>query len=489
MADNGQDRTSGAPHVVIVGAGIAGLSAAFFLRNEPVRITVLEGSSRLGGQLAVSEVAGVAVDEGADMTWRPKTGALITAAGLGDNITLAANSETAIWTRGELRLLPENQFMGVPADIDELEATGIVSPEGAARARQDYELPETEWDGDVSVADYIGGRQGQDVVDRLVDPFLYEMCAGHASELSYEVTMSLLATTSHKYRVLAEAADSLITKPHPKDTGIATIIGGFGSLPGALAKTVLAASPGAVVRTGAMVTDLARDEGGWRLTVGSAADPEYITADAVILAVPGHAAVKLLAGLPGAAPAAAELAEIPYASVVDITFAYPREAFPGGLASHGCGGYRVPWVDGRMVKSVTFVSVKWSHLQGDVEIVRCAAGGAGEDDLLLRDDADIAAQAAAELAEATGVVGDPVETRVTRWIDALPQYAPGHKSRVRRIRAAVATEPGLWLAGNSYDGVGAGFCIATARKATQQVLAWLESQAATRAEDEAKAIV
>ncbi|WP_141579083.1 protoporphyrinogen oxidase [Actinomadura sp. WMMA1423] len=470
MVVNGQEQGRERPHVVIVGGGIAGLAAAFFLRDEPVRVTVLEGASRLGGKLAVSEVEGVAVDAGADMVWRPKTAGLIAAAGLGDQITLAGTTSAAIWTRGKMRPLPEGQFMGVPSDMDQLAASGLLSPEGAARAREDLEMPSTVRDGDVAVGAHVARRLGQEVADRITDPFLYEMCAGRAEDLSYEATLTLLATTSDKYQSLAEAAGSLIATPHPKKTGIATITGGLGRLPDALAKAVVAASPGASVRTRAAVRELARTEDGWRLGVESAAGTEHIAADAVILAVPAGPASRLLAGATGATQATAELAGIPYAGVVDITLAYPRRAFPGGLAERGICGYRVPAVDGRVVKSVTFSTVKWPQAAAEVEIVRCRAGRMGEEDLLQRDDADLAGLAASELAEATGVVGDPVSTRVTRWDDSMPQYLVGHGDRVARIRTAVAAQPGLALCGAAYDGVGVGHCMATARKATHQVL-------------------
>ncbi|MGH3467177.1 MAG: protoporphyrinogen/coproporphyrinogen oxidase, partial [Thermocrispum sp.] len=219
--------------------------------------------------------------------------------------------------------------------------------------------------------------------------------------------------------------------------------------------------------TSATVSELARTASGWRLSVGSSADAEYIDADAVIVAVPAGPASKLLAGAPGAA---AGLAEIPYASTATITFAFPRAAFPGGLADRGYNGYRVPAVDGRAVNEVTFSSVKWPHLAGDLEIVRCSAGRIGGEDVLRRDDADLAALAAAELAEATGVAGDPVATRVRRWDDGLPQYTVGHLDRVNRIRAAVAEQPRLAVCGAAYDGVGVGNCVTTARKAADQVL-------------------
>ena len=486
MADNGQDQAGGVPHVVIVGGGVAGLSAAFFLRDKPVRVTVLEATSRLGGKLSMSQVADVAVDEGAESVyrWRPKTTGLLTAAGLGEQLTSASTMSSATWTRGAMRPLPGRQIMGIPADLDELARSGMLSDAGVARAREDLDLPPSDRDGDVSVASYVTGRLGQEVVDRLVDPFLAGVFAGRAEELSFEATLTPLAMASRKHASLAEAARSVMPPPlqpgeAPPPLGIATITGGLGSLPGVLAEAVLADSPGATVRTGATVSGLERTEHGWRLTVGSGADPEYITADAVIVAAPAGPAGRLLAGA-SAAPAAAALAEVPYASVATITFAYPRDAFPGGLAGLGLSGYRVPAVEERAVKEVIFSTVKWPHLKSELEIVRCSVGRTGEDDLLRRDDADLAALATSELAEVTGAAGAPVATRVVRWDDSLPQYTVGHVDRVARIRSSVAGQPGLAVCGAVYDGVGVGQCVASARKASDQVTAWLRKNAAAR---------
>src|SRR6201997_5179995 len=79
------------PPGVIIGGGTAGLAAAFFLKDEPVRVTVLEGSPRLGGKLSASDVAGVAMDEGAEalLARRPEGIELIKAVGLGDDLVPA----------------------------------------------------------------------------------------------------------------------------------------------------------------------------------------------------------------------------------------------------------------------------------------------------------------------------------------------------------------------------------------------------------------
>jgi oxygen-dependent protoporphyrinogen oxidase len=255
-----------------------------------------------------------------------------------------------------------------------------------------------------------------------------------------------------------------------------TLTGGLGTLPAYLAK-----ASGAEVRTSAMVRELTPAPGGWRLTVGSAAAPEQVDADAVIIAIPARPAQRLLASVPGASAAAAALGGISYASMAIVTLAYPRSAFPGpGLAALGWSGYLVPAVDGRAVKAVTFSSVKWPHLTehgaGPLEIVRCSVGRIGEEALLQRSDDELAALAAAELAEATGVAGGPVAARVTRWGGALPQYTVGHLDRVAAIRAGVAAQPGLAVCGAAYDGVGIPACVATARSAVSQVLAFLAAR-------------
>ena len=487
------------PHVVIVGGGIAGLAAAFFLRDEPVRVTVLEGSPRLGGKLSVSEVAGVAVDEGAEalLVTRPEGTGLIAQVGLAGDRVEPGTTSSAIWTLGALRPLPRRQFMGVPSDLAELARSGVVSGDGAARASQDLELPPTARDGDVPVADFVGARFGAEVVDRLVDPLLGGVYAGRSSDLSFDATMPALAAASRRYRSLAEAAGSLLPPPVPVPAGdqdrapagtrsggsvFTTLAGGLGLLP-----TFLAKASGAEVRTTAMARALSPAptgpgaRRGWRLTVGSAAAEEHIDADAVIIAVPARPASRLLAGVPGASVAVTAFGEISYASMAIVTLAYPRSAFPGaGLAALGWSGYLVPAVDGRAVKAVTFSTVKWPHLAdatvsgaGPLEIVRCSVGRIGEEALLQRADEDLAAVAAAELEAATGVRGAPVAHRVTRWGGALPQYTVGHLDRVARIRAAVAGQPGLAVCGAAYDGVGIPACIATARAAASQVMDFL----------------
>jgi protoporphyrinogen/coproporphyrinogen III oxidase len=469
--------TGTTPHVVVIGGGIAGLAAACYLRDEPVRVTVLEGSPRLGGKLSASDVAGVAMDEGAEalLARRPEGIELIAATGLSADLVPAGVTSSAIYTRGAMRALPRRQFMGVPADMDELAATGVISAEGIARARA--EQPLTADGADASVTEYIGSRLGVEIVDRLVDPLLGGVYAGRSEDLSFQATLAPLAAAAHGYPTLTGAVTSLLPPAPAVDNSekqptappvFITLTSGLGALPESVAK-----ASGADVRTNAMVRELERTATGWRLTIGSAADPEYLDADAVILATPAAAAARLLAG---PVPAAAgQLRDIPYASMAIITLAYRAQDFPVQQRS----GYLVPAVDGRAVKAATFSTVKWPHLaaqapeRAPVHIVRCSIGRSGDVAVLQRDDSDLAALAEAELAETIGVTARSVARRVTRWGGGLPQYNVGHLDRVSRIRAAVAGQPGLAVAGAAYDGVGIPACVATAKSAVAQVTAYL----------------
>ncbi len=476
--------TGAPPRVVVVGGGIAGLAAAFYLRDAPVTVTLLEGAPRLGGKLCASDVAGVPMDEGAEalLARRPEGTDLITATGLGDDLVPAGTTSSAIYTRGAMRPLPRRQFMGVPADMDELAASGIVSAEGVARARQEPDLPDEP--GDVSVTEYVGGRLGGEIVGRLVDPLLGGVYAGRSEELSFAATLAPLAAAARTYPTLTQAAASLLPPDRPPSDNsnrpadnsnrpapvFVTLTTGLGALPDAIAK-----ASGADIRTSAMVRELERTGAGWRLTVGSAADPEYLQADAVIIATPAAPAARLLSRTIPAASSA--LSQIPYASMAIITLAYRAEDFPAQERS----GYLVPAVDGKAVKAVTFSTIKWPHLarHAPVHIVRCSIGRIGEAAILQRDDQDLVKLAAAELAAAAGVTKAPVACRVTRWGGALPQYNVGHLDRVARIRAAVSDQPGLAVAGAAYDGVGIPACVATAKAAAGQALRHLRAAGAT----------
>ena len=453
------------PRVVVVGAGIAGLAAAAALaRDGRVSVTVLEGSPRVGGKLSRGEVAGVVTDLGAEavLARRPEGVGLIDSLGLSSEIVHPAVLSSAVWSRGALRSLPAGHVMGVPTRLRALASSGIVSPAGVLRAALGVALPARSAEGDRSVADAIGSRLGREVVDRLVEPLLGGVYAGRADELSLQATLPQVAGRVGG-RSLMRAMRSM-SAPRP-DAGpvFAGLPGGVARLAEAVADDV--AAHGGVVRLDSAVRSLERTADGWRLVVGSAAAPEAVEASAVVIAVPAAPAARLLAST--APDAAAELAGIEYASMAIVTMAFKPSAFEKPLVG---SGFLVPAVEGKLIKAVTFSSVKWGWYPDDVVMLRCSIGRRGEASSLQRGDEELIAGALADLASTIGVSGAPIDAVVTRWGGALPQYAVGHLERVGRIKTAVAGVDGLALCGAAYDGVGIPACVGSGQAAATRIL-------------------
>lgn len=438
--------------VVVVGGGIAGIAAAWFLRDHEV--TLVDGATTLGGKLRTSDVAGHPVDEGAEqlLVRRPEALALAKDVGLGDQLVHPVTSTASVWARGRLRPLPPRTLMGVPSSARSLQ--GVIAPWQVARASLDHVLPGAAPADDVSVSSYVGGRLGRSVVAALVEPLLGGVYAGRADELSLFATMPQLPRVDGSLMTAVRAA-----VPPPSGEPV------FAALPGGLQQLADATlrQSGATVIRGRSVRRLERLAAGWRVVHGATVDEQQLEADAVVVAVPAQPAARLLADIVPAA--AAELADIDYASVAIVTLAFPAADMPALAGS----GYLVPVQPGRPVKAVTFTSSKWAHLQDDVVVVRASIGRHGDVTDLQRDDDELVSTVRDELTRTVGVTASPVATRVSRWGGGLPQYAVGHLDRVRRIREAVASVHGLAMCGAAYDGVGVPACIASARKAATEI--------------------
>jgi oxygen-dependent protoporphyrinogen oxidase len=447
--------------VVVVGGGIAGLAAAYQLAVDGIDVTLIESTDVVGGKLRISEVAGVAVDEGAEMFLRrvPEALELVDTLGRSAEVVSPRITSAAVWSRGELRPMPAGTVMGVPSDPAALR--GVLTTAEVTRAGLDRFLPGAPPGDDVSVGEWVGRRVGRAVVDRLVDPLLGGVYAGRADDLSLAATIPQLPRDE---RSLLAAARRVVPAIAPTDPVFATVTGGMGSLPASIAALIQA--NGGVIVTGRAVRRIERAESGWRVVHGPTIDEQVTDADAVIVAVPAAPAARLLSDVVPAA--ASELASIEAASMAIVTTAWQAADAPRLSSS----GYLVPAIYDRPVKAVTFASSKWEHLSvPGVVIVRCSIGRHGDIADLQRDDADLVSAAAAELTSYAGFRGTPIDTRVSRWGGALPQYAVGHRDRVARIRAAVSAVPGLALCGAAYDGVGVPACIRTGLAAAEQVSA------------------
>lgn len=442
---------------MVVGGGLAGLVAARELAVLGREVLVLEAAASVGGKLRLADVAGVRVDVGAEamLQRRPEGVELVTALGL--PVVHPAVTTSRVWSRGALHPLPRS-VMGVPADLSDLARSGVLSAEGLDRVRAEASLPvgrrlaEGE---DVSVGDLVAERLGDEAVDRLVEPLLGGVYAGHARLLSVRATVPQVAAWSGAGSLVAQAAASVgVADGRPVFAGVA---GGMGLIPEALV-----AAGGFTTRVGATVRGLRRTTAGFELVVGPTTTAEVVTADEVVLAVPAAPAARLLAGI--AAAAAADLAAVESASMAVITLAFRAADLPDLPGS----GFLVPPIEALTIKAATFSFAKWEWVRAaghGLLLLRTSVGRHREESALQVDDDALVTAALADLATATGLTARPVDTHVQRWGGALPQYNVGHLARVARIRSAVDGVPGLAVCGAAYDGVGVPAVIASARRA------------------------
>jgi oxygen-dependent protoporphyrinogen oxidase len=478
-------------HVVVVGGGITGLVAAYRLSQAGSEVTVIE-PGRIGGKVQTSVFAGRPVDEGADnfLLRVPWALALCHDLELDGELVSPVERSAHVFVDGARHTIPAGHVLGVPTDLSALAASGIVSPAGVERARQDLDLPADPADpavagGDVALGPYLRRRLGDEVVDRLIDPLLGGINAGDTTLMSLAAVVpqldaaarsgdpslirSCLAQRDAQARSGAlpsagsGAVVAAIAEPAPAGAPpvFAAPLGGMARIVDAL----LALMPAVDVRQGRRVVELrgAGDApagaGRPRVTLD---DGTVLEPDAVVLATPAHVSGPLLAEV--SAEASATLSAIDHSSVAMLTIAVDRQLLGSVEGASGC---LVPRDQGTLMTAVSYATSKWAQLRDpdrDDVILRASAGRVGDERQRELDDAALTEAVLADLDRVVGLHGQPREIRVGRWDRSLPQYAPGHLDRIDAVEAALEGS-GIVLAGMALRGVGIPACVRSAELA------------------------
>jgi protoporphyrinogen/coproporphyrinogen III oxidase len=446
------------PRIVVIGAGLSGLTTAYSLHKKAreqgrtVDVTVLEASSRTGGNLVTEHHDDLLIDGGADgwVAAKPEGAALCREAGLGDALieTIAANRRVYVAHHGSLVRMPEGVVLGLPTKIRPVLRSPLISPLGKLRMLADFCMPRTKiLSDDISLGELVEQRLGRETVAALVEPLLAGIYAGDAWKLSAKSTFPKLLEIARTDRSMLRAAKTAAPARHGGTvvaSAFLSLKNGMGSLPDAL----VALLPPNTVRLNTVVEKVHRSENNtWMVVLR---DGTALVADHVVIGLPAHAAAKLVRETSQVLGGA--LSEIPYTSAATVFFGYTRRDIAHPLDATG---FVVPKREGMRLLAGTWVSSKWPGRASEKTfLMRGFLGGLGREDGLKRDDRELVAEARIDLERLMKTRAEPFFTRVFRFTQTSPLPAVGHTKRVAMIRKQLSSTQGLHCIGSAYDGVG-----------------------------------
>jgi len=455
--------------VAIIGGGIAGLSAAFYLeraRRSGANLDwlLLEKSGRLGGVIRSELHQGYVLEAGPDsfLTIKPEGAQFCRDLGIADQLISSndADRKTYIVLKGRLVPIPEGLEFMVPTRIMPMASTPLFSWSTKLAMAREWFTGARNRNGDESVGDFVRRHFGQEMVDRVAEPLLAGVYGGNAEQMSIRAVLPRFAEMERDSGSLVRATlkarkmrGKSSTTPQPL----------FTSLKNGMQEMVnaaVAALAGDRVRLRQEVTGVERCGAGWVVKTEERSEPF----DAVILATPAPAAAALLRG---ASPAVAtSLREIDYSSSAAVVFGYDRPInLPPGH------GFLVPRTEGRNMLACTFVHRKFPFRAPEgAALLRCFVSSSRVPDLNAQSDHWLLSTMLTELKEILGTSETPLFAHIYRWECALPQYSTGHIDRVAQIEKTLAETPGLHVIGNSLHGIGIPDCIRSGKQAAENLI-------------------
>ena len=441
--------------VIIIGAGITGLAAAFELAGRGIPFTVLEASNRAGGLILTEHIDGFTIEAGPDslLAQKPEGVRLCEELGLASRLISSTPPRTAyVLHRGRLYQLPSPSILGIPTTVPGIARYDLLP--WAARLRMALEpVMRRSRVPDESVASFFRRRFGAATVALIAGPLLGGIHAGDIETLSIRSLFPRLPD--------AEAGAGSVIRAFRKRRPRATGGGLFKSLASGMSEIVTAIErrlPQGSIRYGLQARALRAHPDGWTI----ACDREIIRGRSIILAIPAHAAGPLLAPLD--AEAAALCAAVPYVSTASISLAWRRSDVAHPLSG---SGFVVAKTQGApRITACTWASSKWEgRAPADRVLLRAFIGGARDPEAGSLQDAELAETARREVSEVLGISTPPLLARVHRWPHAGAQHVVGHLSRIRRLEERLASMPGLYVAGSGFRAIGIPDCVADGRAA------------------------
>ncbi|MDY6049598.1 MAG: protoporphyrinogen oxidase [Corynebacterium sp.] len=489
--------------VAIVGAGIAGLAAAWQIHRESpdIHVDIFEATDRIGGKLLTIEGELSALDMGAEafIARRQDMLDLVEDLGLTDRLVYSSLTTSRMYVGGQLRGFPPAGMMGIPVTPDGLE--DYLTKETLARITCESNpsvTPPMQWSvgSDVSIGGLVRERYGDDVADRLVDSMLGGIYSAHADDVGLRAALPGLAAQFDQMAAAGEPVSvsgaikqMLAARTAPPAHGappktassgegasaparkptFATLVGGFADIYEALAE-----QSGADIYVDSFVTGISGDSAtGFTVDGVSAQDDQgnsvRHTYDRVIVATPAPTAARLLRTVSPEAAGALANQHVANSVVVSLRIqlddGVPVPEYSGALVATG-----EPDVH---AKAFTLTSNKWPHLASKLPsgqvLVRCSFGYFGDDTYPKMDPEELTELALEDFDTVFGIRGEIVEAYVQTWFGGLPVYGVGHNDLVATVLEALPER--LSVTGAWVDGVGVPAVITHARRIASEAVA------------------
>ncbi|MFQ5793085.1 MAG: protoporphyrinogen oxidase, partial [Acidobacteriota bacterium] len=454
--------------VVVVGAGITGLTCAYGLGRRSIDCLLVEKRERAGGNVQTDRTEGFILDAGPDafLTQKPEALSLCRELGLEARLlpTNPAERDVYVLFRGRLHPLPEGMVLAVPTRLLPLALSRLFSPLGKLRMGLEVCMPRRRGEGEESIASFIERRFGREALERLAEPLLGGVHSGSPERLSMNRLFPRIVALEEKHGSLVRGMRKAraARRSGPPPPLFLSLTDGLSELVDALVRRL---RPGTLL----LESEVRRVQRKYDTYRTELASGETLVSPSLVLALPLRQAEQLARGI--SSRLAEALAKIPTVSTAVVFLAFPRENVRHPLAGYG---FVVPRSEKRRILAASFVSTKFPNRSPRSHVLlRAFLGGDRDPGVLKSTDPALVELVHRELEAILGSLGTPTLARVYRWPDATPQIEVGHGARLTAIDEALGAHPGLHVAGNGLRGVGIPDCIADARRVAAELVRYL----------------
>jgi len=434
------------PEIIVIGAGISGLTVAHILARAAKEVLVLEESSHAGGKIVTNREEGYLLESGPN-SLRVENQETI---GLIEELGLTERMIDANPTSKKRYVLIKSRWIQLPRNPLEAITTPLLSIAGKLRILLDPFVPKTNFD-DESAASFVLRRLGQEILDYGADPFITGIFAGDAEKLSMKHAFPTMWQAEQKYGSLLKGLTKG-RKGRSKDRIKPKVISfpeGLSELP-----TALRGMLGDRLQLHSGAIGIERSAHGFCVTSSSG----RFETSKIIFALPAYDVAPIVRKF--SSELSKQLLEIPYPPVAVVFLGYAENQFAN--IPEGFGGL-IPSKENRNILGIIFSSSNFPNRAPEGHLLLTVLmGGAKKQEIANWEENRILESAISEVWELLKPMGEPAFQRVNVWKHAIPQYNIGYGAVLGAIERAESENPGLHFIGNYRGGISLGACIKNA---------------------------